>query len=145
MTHAFAGLRRVGAWTMLYCLLAVGLVTSAQPTEAQSAQQKKPNIVFILVDNFGWGNFGVYGGTIPTPRIDKLASEGIRFNNTVGLARLRPMAGIEQRRQVLGSRDACSREQGSILLRARYRLAVYVHSPDEESDSLFQVLRRVFG
>jgi arylsulfatase A-like enzyme len=40
-----------------------------------------PNIVFILVDNVGWGNFGVYGGTIPTPRIDRFASEGIRFNN----------------------------------------------------------------
>jgi arylsulfatase A-like enzyme len=40
-----------------------------------------PNIVFILVDNIGWGTFGVYGGTIPTPRIDKFASEGIRFNN----------------------------------------------------------------
>jgi hypothetical protein len=44
-------------------------------------QEKKPNVVFILVDNAGWGNFGVYGGTIPAPRIDKLASEGIRFNN----------------------------------------------------------------
>jgi arylsulfatase len=33
------------------------------------------------VDNVGWGTFGAYGGTIPTPRIDKLASEGIRFNN----------------------------------------------------------------
>jgi arylsulfatase A-like enzyme len=42
---------------------------------------KQPNIVFILVDNIGWGAFGVYGGTIPTPRIDKMASEGIRFNN----------------------------------------------------------------
>ncbi|HEY6325249.1 MAG TPA: sulfatase-like hydrolase/transferase [Candidatus Cybelea sp.] len=41
----------------------------------------KPNIVFILVDNVGWGDFSVYGGTTPTPRIDKLASEGIRFNN----------------------------------------------------------------
>jgi arylsulfatase A-like enzyme len=40
-----------------------------------------PNVVFILVDNVGWGNFGVYGGTIPTPRIDQLANEGIRFNN----------------------------------------------------------------
>jgi arylsulfatase A-like enzyme len=40
-----------------------------------------PNIVFILVDNIGWGTFGAYGGTIPTPRIDKFASEGIRFNN----------------------------------------------------------------
>src|SRR5271156_1714143 len=40
-----------------------------------------PNIVFILVDNVGWGDFGAYGGTIPTPRIDKCAGEGIRFNN----------------------------------------------------------------
>lgn len=41
----------------------------------------KPNIVFILVDNVGWGDFGVYGGVTPTPRIDQLANEGIRFNN----------------------------------------------------------------
>ena len=46
-----------------------------------SPQAQKPNVVFILVDNVGWGNFGVYGGTIPTPRIDQMASEGIRFNN----------------------------------------------------------------
>jgi len=49
--------------------------------EPVSAAEQKPNIVFILVDNVGWGAFGVYGGTVPTPRIDKLASEGIRFNN----------------------------------------------------------------
>jgi arylsulfatase A-like enzyme len=46
-----------------------------------AAAEAKPNIVFILVDNVGWGDFSVYGGTTPTPRIDKLASEGIRFNN----------------------------------------------------------------
>jgi arylsulfatase A-like enzyme len=45
------------------------------------AEKTQPNIVFILVDNVGWGNFGVYGGTIPTPHIDRLASEGIRFND----------------------------------------------------------------
>jgi arylsulfatase A-like enzyme len=45
------------------------------------AESAKPNIVFILVDNIGWGDFGVYGGQTPTPRIDRLASEGIRFNN----------------------------------------------------------------
>ena len=49
------------------------------PTNAPT--QKKPNVVFILVDNVGWGSFGAYGGTIPTPRIDALAREGIRFNN----------------------------------------------------------------
>jgi arylsulfatase A-like enzyme len=42
---------------------------------------KQPNIVFVLCDNVGWGDFGVYGGTTATPRIDALASEGIRFNN----------------------------------------------------------------
>lgn len=44
-------------------------------------QQSKPNIVFILVDNVGWGDWSVYGGTTATPRIDALAREGIRFNN----------------------------------------------------------------
>jgi arylsulfatase A-like enzyme len=45
------------------------------------AQQPKPNVVFILVDNTGWGDFSVYGGTVPTPRIDALARDGIRLNN----------------------------------------------------------------
>lgn len=50
-----------------------------------SQKQQKPNIVFILVDNLGYGELGVYGGGIlrgaPTPRIDKLASEGMRLLN----------------------------------------------------------------
>jgi arylsulfatase len=47
--------------------------------------QDKPNIVFILMDNLGYGEVGVYGGGVlrgaPTPRIDKLASEGTRLTN----------------------------------------------------------------
>lgn len=54
------------------------LLLFANPLRSQTT---KPNIVFILVDNVGWGDFGVYGGTTPTPRIDKLANEGIRFLN----------------------------------------------------------------
>src|SRR5690348_17862838 len=50
---------------------------------AQTAQ--KPNILFMLVDNLGYGELGVYGGGAtrgaPTPRIDKLASEGLRLTN----------------------------------------------------------------
>ena len=45
------------------------------------ATDARPNIVFVLCDNVGWGDFSCYGGNTPTPRIDKLASEGIRFNN----------------------------------------------------------------
>src|SRR5450432_3048090 len=62
-------------------LLALFAAFTIASTSANAQQPKKPNIVFILVDNVGWGTFGAYGGTIPTPRIDKMASEGIRFNN----------------------------------------------------------------
>lgn len=45
----------------------------------------KPNIVLIFMDNFGYGELGCYGGGItrgaPTPRIDQLASEGVRLTN----------------------------------------------------------------
>jgi arylsulfatase len=45
----------------------------------------RPNIVLILADNLGWGEPGCYGGGAlrgaPTPRIDKLASEGLRLLN----------------------------------------------------------------
>jgi len=47
--------------------------------------QDKPNVVLILMDNFGWGELGVYGGGVlrgaPTPRIDELANEGMRLLN----------------------------------------------------------------
>ena len=66
-------------WILLVILLActVGLET----TSAQ--QSDKPNILFILNDNTGYGDIGVYGGGesrgAPTPRIDRLASEGLRM------------------------------------------------------------------
>lgn len=49
------------------------------------AQKKKPNIVFIYADDLGRGLLGTYGQKIiPTPNIDKLASEGMRFDNAYG-------------------------------------------------------------
>ena len=57
----------------------------ALPASASSQSQRKPNILFILVDNLGYGELGVYGGGAtrgaPTPRIDALASEGLRLTN----------------------------------------------------------------
>jgi arylsulfatase A-like enzyme len=45
------------------------------------AQSDKPNIVYILVDNWGWGDVGIQGSTTPTPEIDALAAEGMRLLN----------------------------------------------------------------
>lgn len=67
-----------------FCCLAgivlamVGLLRSAHAAD-------HPNIIFVLLDNVGWGEFGVYGGGAlrgaPTPNIDQLAAEGLRLTN----------------------------------------------------------------
>jgi arylsulfatase len=52
---------------------------------AQAQDRASPNIVVMMVDNLGWGELGCYGGGIlrgaPTPRLDRLAQQGIRFLN----------------------------------------------------------------
>ncbi len=48
------------------------------------AQQKKPNIIFIMGDDIGWSNIGVYNQGIMsgrTPNLDRLANEGMRFTD----------------------------------------------------------------
>jgi len=42
---------------------------------------KRPNIVFVVLDDVGFSDLGCYGSEIPTPRIDQLAAEGLRYNN----------------------------------------------------------------
>lgn len=43
-------------------------------------QAQKPNIIVILTDDMGFGDIGCYGGNFtPTPNVDKMAREGIRF------------------------------------------------------------------
>ncbi|MBE2893971.1 sulfatase [Spirabiliibacterium falconis] len=43
---------------------------------------KKPNILFILLDDYGWTDTGCYGSTFyETPRLDQLAQEGARFTD----------------------------------------------------------------
>ena len=54
---------------------------SQEPEKERSSLANRPNIVFMVVDNVGWGDLGCYGGLIPTPRLDQLAAEGIRFTN----------------------------------------------------------------
>ena len=57
-------------------------VTDAQRGN-QAAAPGRPNIVLMVPDNLGYGEVGVYGGVRGnfTPRLDKLASEGIRLTN----------------------------------------------------------------
>jgi len=46
-----------------------------------SAKEARPNIVFILIDDAGFSDFGSYGSEIQTPNIDQIANTGVRFTN----------------------------------------------------------------
>ena len=50
---------------------------------AEKAEQQKPNIVLILADDLGYGDVRCYNeqSKVPTPHIDRLAREGMRFTD----------------------------------------------------------------
>ncbi|MBT5167003.1 MAG: arylsulfatase [Opitutales bacterium] len=57
----------------------------------QSAStESRPNIVLVMVDDMGWSSIGCYGGMVETPTIDRLAKNGVRFNQFYNGARCCP-------------------------------------------------------
>jgi len=74
----FAGIRKLR-------LLFLALIAALPLAAAAADSDNKPNIVLVLMDNFGWGEIGVYGGGVmrgaPTPRIDSIAAQGLQLTN----------------------------------------------------------------
>jgi arylsulfatase A-like enzyme len=72
VARLMAMLRPLAAWAAVMTLIA----------GAAAAQPRRPNIVFILSDDLGYGDLHCYGrGDINTPAIDRLAAEGVRLTN----------------------------------------------------------------
>ena len=65
-------------WFLMFAF-STAIASAAQETN------KSPNILLILTDNTGWGDWGAYGGGqlrgAPSPNIDKIAAEGMRLLN----------------------------------------------------------------
>ena len=64
-------MKQANTLVLLLCLI----------TSSASAESSRPNIIFFLIDDIGTHQLGCYENKeIPTPNIDALARNGIRFN-----------------------------------------------------------------
>lgn len=60
------------------------LLSVCAPLGETTAAPSKPNVVYILSDDVGWGDLSVHGGGVPTPNIDKLFAEGVELTQFMG-------------------------------------------------------------
>ena len=64
-----------------FCSAVTVSTISVSCTESKTSEAERPNVIYILMDDFGYGESGSYGQLkIETPNIDKLASNGILFS-----------------------------------------------------------------
>jgi arylsulfatase A-like enzyme len=72
--------RVVGSALMGVTSLTCAAQTASAP--APSTDTTRPNIVFVLTDDMGYSDLNCYGGHLaPTPNLDRLASQGVRFTH----------------------------------------------------------------
>lgn len=82
MTHSTSRRR---LWHLCLLLIAIAALPGA-PAHAQSTESstlRRPNIIFILADDLGYGDLGCYSAAsqVPTPHLDALAAGGLRFTD----------------------------------------------------------------
>ncbi|HEY2149078.1 MAG TPA: sulfatase-like hydrolase/transferase, partial [Pirellulales bacterium] len=80
--------RRYGSLSLLISLV-IAAASGRLPAAGQSAPAR-PNILIVLVDDMGFADLGCYGSEIPTPNIDRLAAEGLRFTQFYNTGRCCP-------------------------------------------------------
>ncbi len=68
----------------------IGLICALLLTQLMTyAQDRKPNIIFIMADDLGWGELGCYGNNFnETPNLDKLSMQGMKFMQAYAAAPL---------------------------------------------------------
>ena len=83
---------------------------TAPPPFSGSAPEDAPNIVIVLIDDIGFGAADGFGGAIQTPTLDRLAADGLRFNQFHTTALCSPT-----RMAILTGRNHHSANAGSVM------------------------------
>ncbi|GAB6166203.1 arylsulfatase [Thermostilla marina] len=92
-------------WRVLFAsLLTIFSIVVASPCRAETP---RPNIVLILADDMGYSDIGCFGGEIPTPNLDALARDGLRFTQFYNTSRCCPtraslLTGLYQHQAGIG-------------------------------------------
>ena len=74
----------------LFVTLAASAAWAGEAASPTPPAPAKPNIVVILVDDMGFSDIGCYGSEIPTPHLDALAKNGLRFTQFYNTGRCCP-------------------------------------------------------
>lgn len=69
---------------------AAALILAACGYSAPAETTNRPNVVVVLIDDMGYSDLQCYGGEVPTPNINQLAVEGVRFTQFYNTARCSP-------------------------------------------------------
>jgi uncharacterized sulfatase len=129
------------AGLLVFCWLVSAAAPSdsppGAPPPARAPAPRRPNIVFFLADDLGYGDVGCYGQTrIKTPNLDKLAADGIRFTSfyagstVCAPSRATLMTGLHSGHNIVrgNRRNAGLRQQdltvAELLKQAGYRTAL---------------------
>jgi arylsulfatase A-like enzyme len=117
---AFTYLRRAAvAGFVVLALASCAADQGAAPrgSSATSTAVKRPNILFILADDLGYADIGVFGSEIPTPNLDALAKNGMLLTDfysgmSCAPARAMFMSGTDNNLAGLGSQGGGARRGG---------------------------------
>ena len=98
----------VGVWGAAVALLFHGLANAGQAASTPPVLPKRPNIVVLVADDWGFSDLGAFGGEISTPHLDALAKRGMRFSNFHVAASCSPtrsmlLTGVDNHRNGVGN------------------------------------------
>lgn len=73
--------------------LLLSLVPALLPATVK-AESRSPNVLLLIADDLGFSDIGAYGSEIPTPNIDSLAMQGVKFSNFHALPTCAPSRSV---------------------------------------------------